>query len=51
MRGMSLPALIYRKIRGIISVDNIILTMIVGNQLYSSLSLLKRQSLIIPASI
>ena len=51
MRGMSLPALIYSKIRRIISVDNIILTMIVGNQLYPSLSLLKRQSLIIPASI
>ena len=45
MRAMSLPALIYSKIRRITSVDNMILIMIVGNQLYSSLSLLKRKSL------
>ena len=42
---MSLSALIYSKIR-ITSVDNMILIVIVGNQLYSSLSLLKRQSLL-----
>ena len=40
MRAMSLSSLIYSKMRRIASVDNIILMMIVGNQLYSSLSLL-----------
>ena len=43
---MILSVKIYSKIRRITSVDNMILIMIVGNQLYSSLSLLKRQSLL-----
>ena len=43
---MSLCALIYSKIRRIASVDDMIQVMIVGNQLYSSLPLLKRQSLL-----
>ena len=43
---MSLCALIYSKIRRITSVDDMIQIMIVGNQLYSGLSLLKRQSLL-----
>ena len=46
MCAMSLSALIYSKIRRITLVDNMILIVIVGNQLYSSLSLLKRQSLL-----
>ena len=46
MCAMSLSSLIYGKIRRITSVDNMILIMIVGNQLYSGLSLLKRQSLL-----
>ena len=40
MRAMSLSSLIYSKMKRITSVDNMILMMIVGNQLYSSLSLL-----------
>ena len=44
--AMILSFKIYSKIRRITSVDNMILIMIVGNQLYSSLSLLKRQSLL-----
>ena len=40
---MSLCALIYSKIRRIASVDDMIQIMTVGNQLYSSLSLLARQ--------
>ena len=43
---MNLWALIYSKIRRIIFVDDIIQKMIVGNKLYSSLSLLKRQSML-----
>ena len=43
---MSLCALIYTKIRRIILVDDMIQIMIVGNQLYYSLSLLKRQSIL-----
>ena len=43
---MSPSVLLYSKIRRITAVDNMILIMIVGNQLYSSLSLLKRQSLL-----
>ena len=43
---MNLCALIYRKIRRIIFVDDMIQIMIVGNKLYSSLSLLKRQSML-----
>ena len=39
-----LCALIYSKMRRITSVDNMIQIMTVGYQLYSSLSLLKRQS-------
>ena len=42
---MSLCALIYSKIRRITSVD-VIQVVIVGNQIYSSLSLLARQSLL-----
>ena len=42
---MSLCALIYSKIRKITSVDDMIQIMTVGNQLYSSLSLLARQSM------
>ena len=40
--AMSLCALVYSKKRKITSFDDIIQIMIVGNQLYSSLSLLKR---------
>ena len=43
---MSLCALIYSKIRGITLVDDMIQIMTVGNQLYSSLSLLARQSML-----
>ena len=43
---MNLWALIYSKIRRIIFVDDMIQKMIVGNKLYSSLSLLKRQSML-----
>ena len=43
---MSLCALIYSKIRRITSVDDMIQIMTVGNQLYSSLSLLARQSML-----
>ena len=39
-------ALIYSKIRRITSVDDMIQIMTVGNQLYSSLSLLVRQSML-----
>ena len=42
----SLCALIYSKIRRITSVDDMIQIMTVGNQLYSSLSLLVRQSML-----
>ena len=44
--AMSLCALIYSKIRRISSGDDIIQIMTVGNQLYSSLSLLARQSML-----
>ena len=44
--AMSLCALIYSKIRRITSVDDMIQIMTVGNQLYSSLSLLARQSML-----
>ena len=44
--AMNLWALIYSKIRRIIFVDDMIQIMIVGNKLYSSLSLLKRQSML-----
>ena len=43
---MSLCALIYSKMRRIASVDDMIQIVIVGNQLYSSLSLLARQSML-----
>ena len=43
---MSLCVLIYSKIRRITSVDDMIQIVIVGNQLYSSLSLLARQSML-----
>ena len=43
---MNLWELIYSKIRRIIFVDDMIQKMIVGNKLYSSLSLLKRQSML-----
>ena len=43
---MNLWALIYSKIRRIIFVDDMIQIMIVGNKLYSSLVLLKRQSML-----
>ena len=43
---MNLWTLIYSKIRRIIFVDNKKKKMIVGNKLYSSLSLLKRQSML-----
>ena len=43
---MNLWELIYSKIRTIIFVDDMIQKMIVGNKLYSSLSLLKRQSML-----
>ena len=41
--AMSLCALSYSKIRRITSVDDMIQVLIVGNQLYYSLSLLERQ--------
>ena len=44
--AMSLCALIYSKIRRINSVDDTIEIMTVGSQLYSSLSLLARQSML-----
>ena len=44
--AMSSCALIYSKIRRITSVDDMIQIMTVGNQLYSSLSLLARQSML-----
>ena len=44
--AMSLCALIYSKIRRIISVDDMNQIMTVGYQLYSSLSLLTRQSML-----
>ena len=44
--AMSLCALIYSKIRRITSVDDMIQIMTVGYQLYSSLSLLTRQSML-----
>ena len=44
--AMSLCSLIYFKIRRITSVDDMIQIMTVGNQLYSSLSLLARQSML-----
>ena len=44
--AISLRALIYSKIIRITSVDNMIQIMTVGNQLYSSLSLLARQSML-----
>ena len=43
---MSLCALIYSTIRRITSVDEMIQTMTVGNELYSSLSMLVRQSML-----
>ena len=43
---MSSCALIYSKIRRITSVDDMIQIMTVGNQLYSSLSLLARQCML-----
>ena len=43
---MSLCALIYSKIRRITSVDDMIQIRTVGDQLYSSLSLLARQSML-----
>ena len=43
---MNLWELIYSKIKRIIFVDDMIQKMIVGNKLYSSLSLLKRQSML-----
>ena len=43
---MSLCALIYSKIRRTTSVDDMIQIMTVGSQLYSSLSLLARQSML-----
>ena len=44
--AMSLCALIYSKIRRITSADDMIQIMTVGNELYSSLSLLARQSML-----
>ena len=44
---MSLCALIYSKIRRITSVDDMIQIITVGNQLYSSLSFLARQPMLI----
>ena len=44
--AMSLCALIYRKIRRITSVDDMIQIMTIGSQLYFSLSLLARQSML-----
>ena len=48
---MNLWALIYSKIRRIIFVDDMIQKMIVGNKLYSSLSLLKRQSMLMSTEL
>ena len=45
--AMSLCALIYRKIRRITSVNDMIQIMTVGSKLYSSLPLLARQSMLI----
>ena len=45
--AMSLCALIYSKITRITSVDDMTQIMIVGIQLYSSLSLLERQSMLL----
>ena len=44
---MSLCALIYSKIRRITSVDDMIQIVTVGSQIYSSLSLLARQSMLL----
>ena len=44
--AMSLCALIYRKIRRITSVDDMIQIVTVGSQIYSTLSLLARQSML-----
>ena len=44
--AMNLCTLIYSKIRRITSVDDMIQIMTVGYQLYSSLSLLTRQSML-----
>ena len=44
---MRLCALIYGKIRGITSVDDVIQIMTFGSQLYVSLSLLTRQSMLL----
>ena len=49
--ALSLCALIYRKIRRITSVDDMIQIMTVRNQLYSSLSLLARQSMLMLAEL
>ena len=43
---MSLCALIYSKIRRVTSVDDMIQIVTVGSQIYSSLSLLARQSML-----
>ena len=43
---MSLCALIYSRIRRIISVDDMIQIVTIGSQIYSSLSLLARQSML-----
>ena len=43
---MSLRASIYSKIRRITSVDDMIQILTIGNQLYSSLSFLTRQSML-----
>ena len=48
---MSLCALIYSKIRRITSVNDMIQIMTVGSQLYSSLSLLLRQSMLMLAEL
>ena len=44
---MSLCALIYGKIRRITSIDDMIQIITVGNQLYSSVSFLARQPMLI----
>ena len=44
--AMSLCALIYRKIRRITSVDDMTQIVTVGSQIYSTLSLLARQSML-----
>ena len=48
---MSLCALIYSKIRRITSVDDMIQIITVGNQLYSSLSFLARQPMLISTEL